>query len=113
MIDLYDYYSIYSNKNFEFYINSNEFEAYFKGRPKFIQKSKFRYDYPIENYYIGIQGINCDKEGNYAFNSDEEFSKVNLIEVNIPQGAERHHLELIELGTDISKHFGWIVNWEG
>lgn len=112
MIELYDYYSISSCKKHEFYINNNEFKAFFKNDSRFVKKSKFRYDFRIEKYYIGIQGINCDEDGNYAFNSDEEFSKVNLIEVNIPQGAERYHSELIELGKEISKHFGWKVDWK-
>lgn len=112
MKQLYDYYSIYYDEQYGSSISEREFNQFFENDGRFTKQSKFKYYFEIEKHKIGIQGIQCDNKGNYAFNSDNEFVTVNLIEVNIPQGAERYHDELVKLGIEISKHFKWVVNWE-
>jgi len=112
MKQLYDYYSICHDEQYSSDINEKEFNQFFENDNRFVKGSKFKYYLEIEKHRIGIQGIKCDNKGNYAFNSDSEFGTVNLIEVNIPQGAERYHDELVKLGIEISKHFKWEVKWK-
>lgn len=68
----------------------------------------------IKNYYFLIQGIHCDSKGNYGFETDKDFKKINLIEINIPQGAESILDEdICQLAKRIASHFKWQIDWNG
>lgn len=93
-------------------VSPEQFNSYFENRVEYIKKSSFSYSIQIKNYHFRIQGIQCDTLGNYAFNTDEHFKKINLIVINIPQGAESIlDKDIRSLARTIASHFQWQIDW--
>jgi hypothetical protein len=66
----------------------------------------------LGKYKIVLQGIKCDRNGNYSFDNDSRFKEINMIEINIPQGAESEFEdEIRQLAKDLSKKIGWQIDW--
>jgi hypothetical protein len=109
---MYDYLSLKSDELYSDYLSPEQFDSYFDNHLDYIKQSRFGYHIKIKNYYCFIQGIHCDSKGNYGFETDKDFKKINLIEINIPQGAESILDEDIRrLAKRIASHFKWQIDW--
>ncbi|MFN5879422.1 MAG: hypothetical protein ACK44B_11165, partial [Flavobacteriales bacterium] len=66
----------------------------------------------LGDFKIVLQGIKCDSNGDYSFDDDSKFKEINMIEINIPQGAESEfENEIRQIVLDLSKRIGWQIDW--
>jgi len=64
----------------------------------------------IGKFKLLIKGILASSEGNYSYNSDEEFDEVNLIEIEIPQGSESIYEEqILRVAKIFAENLGWEI----
>jgi hypothetical protein len=109
---MYDYLSIHSDSNFSKIITAETFRNVLLDFGKCTPKTNASFIYSLGDYNITIQGIECDNNGNYGFDSDSLFNKINLIEINIPQGAEsRFEDEIAFLAKSIASKLDWQIDW--
>lgn len=109
---MYDYISLRPDELYSDSVSPKQFNSYFENRTEYIKRTHFSYSIEIKNWHFRIQGIQCDALGNYAFNTDEYFKKINLIEINIPQGSESIlDKDIRELAKKIAAHFQWKIDW--
>nr|WP_294862480.1 hypothetical protein [uncultured Fluviicola sp.] len=67
----------------------------------------------LGDFIIVLQGIKCYSNGNYAFDDDSKFDRINLIEINVPQGAEStYEIEIRQIANEISDIIGWQIDWK-
>jgi len=112
-LSLYDYISLRANSSHSVHVKIDYLMSILTDELGCEQASNASCYYQIGSCYIRIQGIECDKNGNYAFDSDESLKKVNLIEINLPQGSESQHgTEIIAFTNSLSDKIGWEIDWE-
>lgn len=106
---MYDYISIRSDNKYTEKIKVSHFVSLIKSKFSFFnQEGNATFSYMLGKYKILINGIHADASGNYAFNSDSEFTEINLIEVNIPHGSENEfETEILNITKQISKELNW------
>lgn len=110
---MYDYISLRPDELYLDSVSPEQFCSFFENDSEFVKTSNSSYTIEIKNYHFRIQGIQCDTLGNYGFNSDEHFKKINLIEINIPQGSESILDEDIrQLARTIAAYFNWQIDWK-
>lgn len=109
---MYDYISLQPNSDFSASINIDKLQRVFNDLNGCRIRSNASAVVQFGDYEIIIQRIKCDKDANYAFKNDQVFKAVNLIEINIPQGAESAvESEIRQLATELARKIGWSIDW--
>ncbi len=109
---MYDYISIRANENFSKKITVEKFVTLIENNLNNLKKeSQASFSLILDNFIIIIQGILATSNGSYSFYSDSEFTEINLIEIDIPQGAESiFHTEILNLAINIASLLAWEVH---
>ena len=109
---MYDYAELYGNKNYSEYLQIEDFNSLFLNLPNTEKRSNASFFWKVEEYMIRIQGIECDSNGNYSFNADSHFKRLNLIEFSLPEYFDYSHEEAVcAFISEIAEKIGWEVNW--
>ena len=109
---MYDYVELFSDKTYSKFLPIAEFHALFSSSPEIQQSSNASFTWKMGEYQIRIQGIQCDSNGNYQFETDNDFNSINLIEFNLPQNSESHYEnEIKTFISEIAEKINWVVNW--
>ena len=109
---MYDYIELHANKDYSRYLTIEEFNRLFVDCLNIKKSSNASFIWDLNGHSIKIQGIRCDYNGNYSFNSDSGFRDVNLIEINLPQGSESDcYKEIREFISEIAARISWKINW--
>lgn len=109
---MYDYVEVYGNEDYTKFLRIEEFQELFSDRPDIEKSSHASFIWTIGDFGIRIQGIHCDRNGNYSFNSDHTFKQVNLIEFCLPQHSESiHDAEIRALVSETALKIGWEIHW--
>ncbi len=106
---MYDYISIYS-KDYSKSINKEIVEEFLITTLKFIKDSNLEYYKEILDQKIKLRGILANSKGNYAFNSYDEFTEINLIEIEIPNSSINLEDEIISIAKSIAKEYSWLID---
>jgi hypothetical protein len=110
---LYDYISLKSDSSYSKFITVESLMELLIENLGCEKKSNASCYFIVEELSIGIQGIVCDTNGNYSFHSDESFEKINLIEINLPQGSEsKYETEIISFTKALADSIKWEIDWE-
>lgn len=113
-ISLYDYISLRADSLHSKYITVDLLMEVLTNDMGCKKVSNASCAFAAGDYIIRVQGIPCDNYGNYSFNSDESFSKVNLIEINLPPGSEsEYETEIIAFTKSLADKVGWEIDWKG
>ena len=109
---MYDYISLQGNSDFSISIEINKLKTVFDETDGFKVQTNASAMIQLGDYKIIVQGIKCDSNGNYAFDDDSLFKEINLIEINIPQGAESEiEEEIRQIATELSAKLNWQIDW--
>lgn len=109
---MYDYISVQSDSNHSQTISIVELKNIFSKLEHCEIKTNASCIYKLGEYKIKIQGIKCDHNGNYTFSKDNVFTEINLIEINIPHGAESIFEKEIEaIALKLSSELNWKIDW--
>ncbi len=106
---MYDYISIRKDKKYSQKIQVSEMVSISQSVLGLKKIGNVSFLKEVGKYKINIIGILANSDGNYAYNDNYEFSEINLIEINIPQGAEDEHAQEI---LSLAKSFALPLNWE-
>lgn len=109
---MYDYISLQGKPDFSTCIDIDKLKKVFSETDGFSIKSNASAMIQFGDYKLLVQGIKCDKNGHYAFDDDSVFTEINLIEINIPQGAESEiEDEIRQMVLELSVKLGWQIDW--
>lgn len=109
---MYDYISLQGNSDFSISIDIDKLKQVFSESNGFKVHSNASAMVQFGDHKIVVQGIKCDRNGNYAFYNDSSFTEINLIEINIPQGAESEiEEEIRQLATVLALKLDWQIDW--
>lgn len=109
---MYDHISLQGNSDFSLFIDIDKLHKIFHETDGFRVQSNASALIQFGDYKLVLQGFQCDSNGNYAFDDDFSFTEINLIEINIPQGAESEiEDEIRQIATELSVKIGWQIDW--
>lgn len=109
---MYDYISLQGNSDFSNCIDIDKLKKVFLESDGFKMRSNASAMIQFGDYKLVVQGVKCDRNGNYSFDDDSAFTEINLIEINIPQGAESEiENEIRQIATELSVKIGWQIDW--
>ncbi len=109
---MYDYISLQANFDFSIFIDVDQLKNVFSDMEGCKIRSNASAIIQLGDYKIVLRGIKCDENGNYAYDNDSEFEKINLIEIDIPQGAESEFEdEIRKITVELSEKIGWSIDW--
>ena len=107
---MYDYLSIRSDSKYSKKVTIEKFVTLIQSELDLKQESSATFSFCLNDIKFLVQGIFSDSRGCYAFNSDSEFKKINLLEINIPQGSESiYEQEILEVAQKIASLLGWEI----
>ncbi|MGV3609622.1 MAG: hypothetical protein ACO1N0_01650 [Fluviicola sp.] len=111
MIKIYDYIELFGDENYSKFISIEDFCQLLNTLPNVEQRSSASFIWSIGEFGVRIQGIHCDSNGNYVFNDDSRFEKINLIDINLPQGSESiYHKQIQAFILDLGSKIGWDID---
>lgn len=107
---MYAYISIHSDK-FVSFIKTDALENFLLINMNCTKLSKLMFTKQLSGNSIVIRGIKANSQGNYAYDSPNEFSEVNLIEIDIPDNSDDAlEAEILKIAQKISKEFLWKID---
>jgi hypothetical protein len=107
---MYDYLKIYSDNHYEMKVKEEHIEQFLIKKLNFIQVSKMRFSIEINGELITATGILADSNGNYAFNSLDDLTEINLIEIDIPDRMNNDiEEEINNIANAIANEFSWLI----
>ena len=110
---MYDHISLQANSDFSKFTDIENLRSIFSEMEGCKMRSNASASIQLNDYQLIIKGIKCDKDGNYEYDSDLGLKKVNLIEIDIPQGAESEFEdEIRQIVMELSEKLGWLIDWK-
>jgi hypothetical protein len=107
---MYDYISIHSDK-FASFIKTDVIENFLILNMNCTKLSTLVFTKELIGSSIIIRGINANLQGNYAYDSPDEFSEINLIEIDLPDSFDgTFEDEILKIAQKISNEFFWKID---
>lgn len=106
---MYAYISIHSDK-FASFLKTDALDNFLLINMNCTKLSKLVFTKEVSGDSIIIRGIKANSQGNYAYDSLDEFSEVNLIEIDIPDNSDDAlETEILKIAQKISNEFLWKI----
>ena len=106
---MYDYISIYSDK-FASFIKTDVIENFLLLNMNCTKLSTLVFTKELSGSSIIIRGIKANLQGNYAYDSADEFAEINLIEIDFPDNSGAMEEEILKIALKISNEFLWKID---
>ena len=107
---MYDYISVHSDE-FALLIKTDLIENLLILNMNFTKLNSLVFMKELSGSSIIIRGIKADAQGNYAFDSADEFKEINLIEIDIPDNCDDVlEVEILKIAQKISNEFLWKID---
>jgi hypothetical protein len=107
---MYDYISIHSDK-FTSFIKTDVIENFLKSNINCTKQSTLVFTKELNGCSIIIRGIKANSQGGYAYNTPDEFSEINLIEIDIPEHSDADlEAEILKIAQEIANRFLWKID---
>ncbi|MGE8004278.1 hypothetical protein [Lysinibacillus sp. NPDC093216] len=107
---MYDYISIHSDK-LALFIKTDVIENFLILNMSCTKLSTLVFTKELSGSSIIIRGINANLQGNYAYDSADEFTEINLIEIDFPDNSNGDlEDEILKIAQEISNEFLWKID---
>jgi len=107
---MYDYISIRKDTNYSVSVPVKTIAKIAAAISDTEKVGNVSYAINLGEFRLLIKGILASPEGNYSYNSDEEFDEVNLVEIEIPQGSENIYEEqILRVAKIFAENLGWEI----
>jgi len=106
---MYDYISIHSDK-FASFIKTDVIENFFILNMNCNKLSTLVFIKELSVSSIIIRGIKANLQGNYAYDSADEFAEINLIEIDFSDNSGAMEEEILKIAQKISNEFLWKID---
>ncbi|EPD53770.1 hypothetical protein HMPREF1210_00593 [Paenisporosarcina sp. HGH0030] len=107
---MYDYISIHSDK-FASFIKTDVIGNFLILNMNCTKLSTLVFTKELSGSSIIIRGINANLQGNYAYDSADEFTGINLIEIEFPDNSDGAlEDEILKIAQKISNEFLWKID---